>query len=713
MNGATPSSVRNALLQDENVDPSIVPSLKQVANRKRYLKGDKNLEDTVAYFVALEAERGLPEDPLGKGKDKMFVLYLDPQPKTFTLIFSTPSLLYNAVLQARATGQPLITSDGTFKVTIEDFPLNMVGTMTECHVWRLILLCLSAREDTETFTKMYDVLREHLYELFQFAYEEYGEVHTMQDGALSYPAAQRASFSVSIDPDHPPAKVNPLTCFTHVTRNLTKKNSVYAQIAAALHPTALDTLIHRVQQISDLPTKEMVVAALDRLPATMMSEGSEALFTAFDCNWGPDSGRGSYQLAASPLGFPRSNNAHESRNRTVKDQVTNFKLMTTSGFVKEAGRWIEGISRDMTMAPEEDTHERNPGDAVTVRTISGSAPYKEALDLVDILRLAVCITEVADDGGIKFIIPSQGNLQENMRKSVDIFRRGNYVTEELSLEQVGEVDRIARAQNDGALARWRGESGDGYTPRPEDTLDDLLRRAKEFYWLTPIPHPQRKCAQVAYHCTCSHYHMYQFCKHALALGVIKGDIELPNHVNPTAITSVRRRPGRPARVPPALCVLGDRDGQRTAAGTKRTAKAANMTTPPPVRSTNNAARHGRGILAEVHPNTPPTTTATQSASCTAEVSHRPPHMVPDMVVPTIFANGLQDVSSIARMQLALSYMLPSHPVTASDPTVTTSVVDALHAFSNGFGMPHGTQRADRGSNLAVQMHAWTLPDLNS
>lgn len=93
--------MRAHLLRDKENCPDIIPSLKQLTNRKQYLYCGGNFEDTFAHFAQLEIDNPIPSDPLGEGKHTPFVLYLDPQPEDFMLIISTPALLYNAVHQAR------------------------------------------------------------------------------------------------------------------------------------------------------------------------------------------------------------------------------------------------------------------------------------------------------------------------------------------------------------------------------------------------------------------------------------------------------------------------------------------------------------------------------------------------------------------------------------------------------------------------------------
>lgn len=578
--GTTPSAVRTALRQDKENCPDIIPTLQQITSRKHYLSRGGNIEDTFAHFAQLEIDNPVPSDPLGEGKHTPFVMHLNPQPQTFMLIISTPALLYNAVHQARATGTPLITTDGTYKTTTAEFPLNLLGTMNECHQWRLIMLCLSAHEGTVPFTKMYDVLRQWLHELHGFAYEEYGEVYTLQDGDRSYPAAQRASFATSIDPSLPPATVKNLTCFTHVMRALSKNDSKYLQHVDDV--AKLGELMVRVQAMADLTTPEQVTAAFQLLGEEMTAEkGLLGLFTAFMANWGPDSGRGAWQLGASPRGFPRSNNGHESWNRIFKDEVTNYKLTTLSRLVKEVMPWLFGVSRDPDMAPT--TPSDGHHGVITVRPINGSSPYKEAFNLVNILRLPNFIMQLDGGDGSQFAVPSQGLLQDVLKDAVTTFRQGNFVVGELSPQQLAAVDAIAAAEVEALLVEWQGPSGDGYAPRPTDTVDELLSRAKSFYILQYIPPAARKCAQVAYQCTCRHHHMYQFCKHAIALGIINKVISVPDTENPTAITRVRRQPGRRPKVPPALQLLPARRASKrtwTASSVVEAALASAVTLQP-------------------------------------------------------------------------------------------------------------------------------------
>jgi hypothetical protein len=64
-------------------------------------------------------------------------------------------------------------------------------------------------------------------------------------------------------------------------------------------------------------------------------------------------------------------------------------------------------------------------------------------------------------------------------------------------------------------------------PQKNETFDVYFNRRNNFYTLTPLAAPSLLSSFVPYSCSCTRYFKYAFCKHAIGLGIVRGNFQVP------------------------------------------------------------------------------------------------------------------------------------------------------------------------------------------
>lgn len=263
-----------------------------------------------------EGKSAIPED-----QDEAFVLAEQhskhKQNMYFRFVLSTIRLLQNA---ANVTN---ICVDATYKLNWCGFPLLLLGTIDLNKSFHLIAIACCSNEKQADFSFLFQTVRETANDLLGFVLEP--EI-MIADAADAIRNAFFESFPESAKTD--------IMCYAHVVRNVKKRS--------------LNEKTNRTQIISDmhilhLSKNEELFRELSELFLAKW-EVNEAEFVAYfqqywlgrHCNW--FEGKSAYT--------PTHNNACESINNVIKNEVTERKRLPFGQFVSKMCSLCNDFSTD-------------------------------------------------------------------------------------------------------------------------------------------------------------------------------------------------------------------------------------------------------------------------------------------------------------------------------------------------------------------------------
>lgn len=259
-----------------------------------------------------ESEKKVPQDI-----DKTFVLdhFHNSKEDSFAFVSSTLRLLRNAATSRN------VTTDGTYKIIWQGFPLIGVGFLDRMQRFHIIAICVTARERAEEYKFVFKAVKDAIYKHTNTIFKP--DV-LISDAA---PAIRNAFFEVFEE-----AKQN-VICYIHVQRNISKASY---RSKSNKDPIMKDFLI--LQNAANATEFDKVCNLFIRKWTT-----AEPEFCAyFQSEWLQDDTKNWYN-GYSPF-VPAHNNANEGFNLHIKRDYTMRERLALNVFKVTFSAMINDMS---------------------------------------------------------------------------------------------------------------------------------------------------------------------------------------------------------------------------------------------------------------------------------------------------------------------------------------------------------------------------------
>lgn len=313
--GETPKGILFKLQQRTDI---VVPSKSQIDNvidmhkKKNIGQAKTTMNELIKFY---EDHREIPEDD-----DTPFIASFERSAKGqiekwFRFFVTTKRLLKNGSMG------DIICADGTYKTTIQKYPIIVVGTVDMAQSFHLTGLTISTHERAEDFRFVFDTLKETMQRVTG---KTINPKLLIADAAPAIHKGFKDSFLVELI----------IMCWFHVTLNVNKQK---------FQSTANnEAIMNDLRAVHYLCTEELFEVGIKLFNAKWMP--TESLFVKYFQGSFVDRNRNWFHGAAHRV--PSTNNACESFNGSMKIHQTHFLQKNLSEFKEHALQIVQQRSAE-------------------------------------------------------------------------------------------------------------------------------------------------------------------------------------------------------------------------------------------------------------------------------------------------------------------------------------------------------------------------------
>lgn len=470
--------------------PQAPVTKKQFQTRRQTLLHTKGLQVTdLGGLTRICEEKELtptsPLDTWGVLPGFLVQAATDDRPQVINITFSTVRLMGVAKVQASGRLHSYFSIDGTYKLVVGGFPVTQGGTVNADRSYEPMTITVANSENSEAQQK---TLQNHKDFCNQLGFEFKPEV-TCPDAGPAGMDALEASFPGIIRG----------TCYSHCIRKGVEGKNLLIK-----PKRNFDKIVEGIKKIHSTTDNTVRDYSIE-LWVKQWKNKEKRFVKSFVNGWMGERTRG-WNVGATPPGMPKTNQAIERNNRSLKDYVSGHVRLPLRDFIRGVGEELEFHSREF--AARQFVH---------VPTLK--KPEWGAGQLWLKFRGHLAIVNSAKD---RVVVPSSTWLA------------GWEVQSPLEIRLKQFKDEFRQLHKDAHRM----------PPDAEESLEDYVDRHASFYVLNKLDEPM---GANHFECTCAQYYKGAWCKHSIGVTMKLKLAKCPEKWVIDSVEALRKR-GRPKEV---------------------------------------------------------------------------------------------------------------------------------------------------------------------